>query len=407
MGETMKRLLTIAAMALCATMTTRAQQPIGGSLQSYSYPPGWVFTPEMGFGETYDDNIGLFGESSGATTTDDVVQTWQPGADLHFSGRHTEFGVGYNGSFLNYQTFSTLNRWSQHGRLTFKRQETARLKWSGHANVLAVPSTDFVDVGGVPFRRTGAVTSDGRGSVEYAISGRDSFFGEGAFQTIHFEEPLSVDNILHGGHIYEFSGGWRHKLSSRFGVGADYALRQARVVGGIQPFDLHSFEGGATYQLSPSWTLDGSGGVVYMATNTGVTESRFGPAWRAALERNRAERTLRIEYLRSYIPSFGVGGTLRSEEASISFRTPLFHSRRFYTEQRLLYRDDEPITQVFEQLPLRSLRTHSMIGWAPQRWVRIEGFYAHTQQTNRLVLGQLYRNRIGIQIVTSKPMRIQ
>lgn len=403
----MKRFLTIAAMALCATITTRAQQPVGGSLQTYSYPAGWVFTPEMGFGETYDDNIGLFGESSGATTTDDVVQTLQPGADLHFTGRHTEFGVGYNGSFLNYQTFSALNRWSQHGRLMFKRQETARLKWSGHGNLMSVPSTDFVDVGGVPFRRTGAVTADGRASVEYSFNARDSIVGETAFQTIHFEEPLTVDNILHGGNIFETSGGWRHRLTGRLGIGADYTYRRALVVGGVQPFDLHSFEGGASYELSPSWTIDGSGGVVYLSSNSVFAESRFGPAGRVAIERHREAYTLRGEYLRSYIPSFGLGGTLRSEEASLALRLPLFHSRRFYTEQRLLYRDDEPITPIFQQLPLRSVRTHSVIGWTPQRWVRIEGFYAHTQQNNRLVLGQLYRNRLGIQVVTSKPMRIQ
>ncbi len=402
----MKRSLSIAAMVLCGTVMTRAQEPVGSSMQAFSYPSGWMFTPEMGFGETYDDNISLFGESARASRSDDFVQSWQPGADLHYGGRHTEFGLGYSGSFLNYQTFSALNRWSQHGQLLFKRQESARLKWSGHANVLAVPSTDFVDVGGVPFRRTGAVTSDGRGSVEFAFNARDSILAEAAFQTIHFEEPLTVDNILHGGHMYEATGGWRHKMSSRLSLGADYSVRRALVVGGVQPFDLHSLEGGGAYELSPSWTIDGSGGVVYLVSNT-LADSRFGPAWRVAVERHRETRTLRAEYLRSYIPSFGLGGTLQSEEASISFRTPLFHSRRFYTEQRLLYRDDEPITPVFQQLPLRSVRTHSMIGWAPQRWVRIEAFYAHTQQTNRLVLGQLYRNRIGLQIVTSKPMRVQ
>ena len=105
----MKRVLTIAVIVLFATAVPRAQQPVGSPMQGFSYPSGWVFTPEMGFGETYDDNIGLFGETSGATRSDDFVQMWQPGADLHYAGRHTEFGLGYSGSFLNYQTFSTMN----------------------------------------------------------------------------------------------------------------------------------------------------------------------------------------------------------------------------------------------------------------------------------------------------------
>ena len=402
----MKRFLVIAAIVGCATASTSAQEPLGSGMQAFSYPSGWVFTPAIGFGETYDDNISLFGVSSGASTSDDVVQTWQPAADLHYAGRHTEFGLGYSGSFLNYQTFSALNRWSQHGRLLFKRQETARLKWSGHANVMAVPSTDFVDVGGVPFRRTGAVTSDGRGSVEYAFNGRDSIVVQGAFQTIHFQEPLTVDNILHGGHIYEGSGGWRHRLTGRLALGTDYSFRRALVVGSGAPFDLHSIESGVSYEFSPLWTAESSAGIVYMAANE-VAQSRLGPAWRFALERHREARTFRIEYLRSYMPSFGFGGSVRDEEVSLALHTPLFHSRHFYTEHRASYRDDEPLTPEFQQLPLRSLRTHSLIGWAPQNWVRIEAFYARTQQTNRLALGQLYRNRFGFQIVTSKPMRMQ
>jgi len=402
----MKRSLVIAAMVVGAVASTRAQEPVGSPMQSFSYASGWMFTPAMGFGETYDDNIALFGVTSGATTSGDVVQTWLPGADLHYSGRHTEFGLGYSGSFLNYQTFSTLNRWSQHGRLMFRRQESAHLKWSGHANVLAVPSTDFIDVGGVPFRRTGAVTSDGRGSVEYLFNGRDSIILQGAFQTVHFEEPLTVDNILYGGHVYEAGGGWHHRLNSRLSAGTDYSFRRALVVGSIEPFDLHSVESGVGYALSPSWSLDASGGLVFMAANS-VAQSRVGPAWHVALERHREARTLRVEYLRSYMPSFGFGGTVRDEEITLAFHTPLFHSRRFYTEQRVMYRDDVPLTTEFQQLPLRSLRTYSMIGWAPQNWVRIEGFYARTQQTNRLAFGQLYRNRVGFQIVTSKPMRMQ
>jgi hypothetical protein len=39
--------------------------------------------------------------------------------------------------------------------------------------------------------------------------------------------------------------------------------------------------------------------------------------------------------------------------------------------------------------------------------VRIEGFYTRVQQTSLHVGGQLYRNRVGFQIVTSKPMRVQ
>ena len=71
-----------------------------------------------------------------------------------------------------------------------------------------------------------------------------------------------------------------------------------------------------------------------------------------------------------------------------------------------VFRDDTPLTSAFQQLPLRSLRTNSMLGWEPQPWVRLEVFYARVQQTSLRYAGQLYRNRVGFQIVTSKPVRV-
>jgi hypothetical protein len=47
------------------------------------------------------------------------------------------------------------------------------------------------------------------------------------------------------------------------------------------------------------------------------------------------------------------------------------------------------------------------VGWAAQRWVRLEAFYARAQQSTLRPGGQVDRNRIGFQIVTSKPMRVQ
>jgi hypothetical protein len=72
-----------------------------------------------------------------------------------------------------------------------------------------------------------------------------------------------------------------------------------------------------------------------------------------------------------------------------------------------VFRDDEPLSSTDIQLPLRSLRAYTSFGFAPQPWVRLEGFYVRVQQTSTRVGGQIYRNRIGFQIVTSKPVRIE
>jgi len=65
------------------------------------------------------------------------------------------------------------------------------------------------------------------------------------------------------------------------------------------------------------------------------------------------------------------------------------------------------LTDTTEQLPLRSLRTYTTFGWAPEPWVRFEAFYSRVQQSSLHVGGELSRNRIGFQIVTSKPVRMQ
>src|ERR1044072_796856 len=90
---------------LSAGLTAQEQL---GSGPSITYGPGWTFTPTMGFGETYDDNISQFGRGTADEENDDVVQSISPGAELHYGAKHAAVDLGYNGSFLNYNTFSVL-----------------------------------------------------------------------------------------------------------------------------------------------------------------------------------------------------------------------------------------------------------------------------------------------------------
>jgi hypothetical protein len=403
----MKTLVIAAVAALALAPAARAQEPVGSSGPMTGFRSGWTLTPSLGFGETYDDNISLFGVRTAEEVNNDFVQSWFPSADLHYAGKHTELNAGYTGSFIAYRTFSSLNRWGQRAHLDLRRQETARVKWSVVGNVLAVPTTDLVDVGGLPFLRTGVTTSDIRAGVTYILNARDSLSGSGGSQFVDFDRPLTADGIVHGGRVFEGVGGWRHKMNSRLALGTDYSFRRAHVVGTIAPYDLHSVQGGVDYDINSLWVVNGSAGVVFLAAN-GLTESRLGPAWRLTIERRRTGRTFHATFLQSYVPSFGFGGTIRNQELNVGLRAQL--TRRFYTEQSAIYRDDEPLTNAFQQLPLKSLRALSLFGYAPQPWVRFEAFYARTQQTNFGQFGrtgQLYRNRVGFQIVTSKPVRIQ
>ena len=395
---------TLVLFALLSAGLTAQEQL--GSGPSVSYGPGWTFTPTMGFGETYDDNISQFGRGTADEQNDDFVQTISPGAELHYGAKHTAVDLGYNGSFLNYNTFSVLNRWDQRGKFELKRHETARVNWGGRFSVAALPTTDLVDLGGIPYRHTGAKTADARVGGDYALNAKNSLSHFLNYQAVSFDRPEEVRDFLRGGRVFESMTTWRRKMSSRMALGADYSFRRALVVDDPEPFNIQTAEGAIDYELSPSWSFSGGAGLVYLQA-TQLTTAETGPAWRLRIQRQRGRRAFHVNYLRSYIPAFGLGGTVSNEEFGIGYRTPLFNRPNYYLDNALIYRDNEPLTQTPEQLPLRSLRVHTVFGWAPQPWVRFEAFYSLVQQSTLRAGGRLSRNRVGFQIVTSKPMRMQ
>ena len=81
--------------------------------------------------ETYDDNISLFGNSS-TPRQQRLRLVGRPGRRPPLLRPSTRvLDLGYGGSFLNYRTFSVLNRWDQRAEVEFRRQENARLNWFG------------------------------------------------------------------------------------------------------------------------------------------------------------------------------------------------------------------------------------------------------------------------------------
>lgn len=398
-------LIIAASLTLFAAAAGAQEERLGGTGPTASYRAGWTITPTFGVSETYDDNISLFGINTAEAQNNDYIATYFPELDVHFSGKHTSFSTGYSGSFLDYRTYSTLNRWDQRARVDFKRQESEQLKWFARANLAYLPSTDLVDLGGIPYRRTGARTANGRVGFEYGLGARDSISTTGDYQKVEFDREPLTNPDLRGGEVFESLTAWRHKVSPRLALGTDYSFRRALVVGDADVFFLHSTMGAVDYDLSSTWAMSAAAGLVYMQS-TPTLPSHTGPAYRVSIERHREGRVLHAGYLRSYIPSFGFGGTVQEQQASVGYHTPLFNSRHFYLDANAVFRDDEPLTSI-DQLPLRSLRTYATIGWQPAQYVRIEGFYVRVQQTSLRFNGQIYRNRVGFQIVTSKPVRIE
>jgi hypothetical protein len=384
-------------MAIAIATPVRAQQ--GGGT-----PPGWTFVPAVSYAGAFDDNISLFARDTAEAQNNDYISTVAPAIDLRYGGRQSEFSVAYSGSLVNYITFSALNRYNQSLNGRFDRRESARLRWNASGRAWTVPSTDLIELGGIPYQQAAARTLDGAGGVEIALNARNSIRGQARFQRVDFEPPDTSRPALPGGDGRDYTVAFRRRQTARASWGGDYTFQQSRVSGDPERFTTQLMRGTFDYALSPAWRLSLGGGMVHLA-ETIVSEARNSPAWNVGIERNENQRIFRAGYTRAYIPSFGYGGAVDNHEVGASMEWPL--SRRVYTANGFSYRRNSPLTNLLGQLPLRSLRMSSVVGWSPRPWVQVEAFYARTQQNSLTFASLIARNRFGFQIVTSTPVRIR
>jgi len=269
-----------------------------------------------------------------------------------------------------------------------------------------VPSTETLEYNGIPYVHTGAVTFDARGGATYKIDARNSVTSAVQYQHVTFDVQGDVyRRYLRGGWAATSTNNYRRRLDERLSLGADYVFVRSQVRDDLDLADTHTIQAALDYTLSSRWQFSGAAGIAVLAA-TAVTPGQTAPAFHAAVDRNDRGRRLHLAYMQGVLPAFGLGGSQNTKEATVSYFTPLFGSRRFFTDNSASYRDSTPVVPIVDALQLRSLRTFSTIGWAPQRWVRVEGFYTHLSQSSLIAGGRLDRNRIGFQIVTSKPMRI-
>ena len=399
--------MTNAVVAVAVLLTAgaaRAQEPVAR--------PGWTFTPSFGFTETYDDNVTLFGETGFQPPNDmsnnDLISVYTPQADLTFLGRRTRLNAGYSGSLLDYRTFSIFNRWDQNAQVGLSRTETQRVSWGVQGGVTLMPSTDALDFDGVPFSYTGARAVHARGTVDYKLTQRDSLSTALYGQQVTFDQPdEQLRPYLHGGETIESLTRYRRGVNARLGAGGSYSLRLASSVDSPWRLPFHSTRANVDYQMSPSWTLSGGFGFDYIPA-TLITPAQSAPGYSASAAWSVRSQRFSVGYQRMFMPAFGYGVAVQMQEIAASYYTPLLRSRHLYTTHSFTLRDNDPLGEAAAGLHwLRTMRFNSRIGWAPQPWVRVEGFYSRAQQLNFLVGGDISRNRLGVQIITSRPVRMQ
>lgn len=361
-------------------------------------PSGWSFTPGVGVGTGWDSNVLV--RNSNSDTPSDVLNIVSPQAALNYNGRRGQLSASYDGAFLLYRTLDTLNSYDQRASLYARRALSKHVGFFVRNTIAFVPTTELADFVAVPFVRTGSEFEDLRAGFDAALTKFTTLAATYDLQLVNFNQDVPGAIRLQGGHSNGGTLDLRHLVSPHFALTLDYQFQHADVQDS-QTFDIQNWWAGVDYQVSDVTHVYAAGGVSRLNVSQFGTD-RTGPAWRMGLSRSIRTALADVHYSRSFVPSYGFGGTMQNEEATARLRYPL--GRRLSASTGVSFRRDDPLT--VGALPLRSFWLEGTIAYATSSWFRIEGYFAGTRQTITRADGQLDRNRAGIQIVAAKPMRI-
>jgi hypothetical protein len=156
-------------------------------------------------------------------------------------------------------------------------------------------------------------------------------------------------------------------------------------------------------QLSPTVSLAAGAGVSHLTLPEGLG-SRTGPAARIALQKSTEHAMFAVSAMRSFVAAFGVVGSMQSSEVAGSVQLP-FARRRGFVRGVVAWHDSDSVIEG--ELGFTSVWLQTTLGYALQRWLRIEVFYSGSFQDTGVAGGRADRNRVGVQVVTLRPMRIQ
>lgn len=392
----------IAAFALASSPTLSAQAPAARQ-QTQPTAPGWVFTPSIAVAETWDDNVLLRGEGSGSIS--DFLTAVSPRGSLGYRGRRTTLHLDYRGSYYLYQELSDLNAFDQRGAADFRQRLTSAVSVFARQSFAKSPTTDDVDLPGVEFRRLGVLHNDFRSGLEARLSSRTMMTGSYTFQQVKFDDDplLPVDELHGGGHAHGALAQVEHRLRPRISIGGEFEMRHA-TVDDTNGFDVQNTMGTVDYRVAQRLQVSGGAGYAWLSTSD-EDVTRRAPAFRIGLSGSGARIAWNIGYRKSFLPSFGFGGTFENQEFTAGFLAPL--NRRLDWSGSVAVRESDPLVASDLGLGLRSTWARTSISYLATRWVRIEGFYTAVFQDSQRAGGRVNRSRAGVQVVTYKRLRVR
>jgi hypothetical protein len=309
----------------------------------------------------------------------------------------------YRGSFLLYQELTDLNAFDQRANADIRHRLTRNLTLFARNGISRSPSTDEIELPGILFRRQGVLLEDFRAGVDTRFGPRTSLMTAYTFQWVDFEQgSLPVETALsQGGVSHGAIATLQHALSHRLSIGADFDMRHA-LLNDDRVFDTRNAMGTVDWRISERLVVSGGAGYSWLATDQ-EDQRQAAPAFRGDISGSGPRFGWNAGYRRAFLPSFGFGGTFQNEELYGNVLAPL--GRRLDLSGGLSVRMNEPLVPTDRRL--RSTWARASVSYLANRWMRIEGFYALALQDSQRPGGKVDRMRLGVQVVTSKRMRLR
>lgn len=364
-------------------------------------PAGWSFTPAIDYAFVWDSNVLM--ENVGSTIVSEQLHVIKPRGALSFVGRRGQLSGVYGGAFAQHPNLSSLNSFDQRGSVGGTRVLSRRMSLSGGYSMIVAPTTELVELVGVPFSRVGSQRQDARAGLSTTLSRKTSLSTSYRFQKVDFDDELADLTVLNGGYSHGASVGLRHSLSERLAFTTDYFADRATFINGSS-FTVQNGRAGVAYAINIDTSVYGSAGVSYLGAVAG-RESRIGPSLEVGLTREFRATTLSVSYHRSYVPSYGFGGTSDNEELRTTVRMPL--TQRLFTRSALSFRRNQPLELTQSDLTLRTLWYHASLGYVLTDWARVEGYTSGSRQQVDRPDGRVNRYTFGVQITAATTTRIR
>lgn len=389
--------IVLAALVAAPASAQMSMSPI--EFGAEARPAGWSFTPAFNYAFVWDSNV-LF-ENVGSDIVDEQMHMLKPRGVLAFVGRRGEMNVDYGGAFVQHPELRSLNSYDQRLGINATRHLSRRASmFARYAGVIA-PSTELVELVGVPFVRIGSRRQDLRAGVDVALSRSTQVNASYNFQWIDFARDLEGVNVLNGGQSHGVNAGVKHVLTRRFSLTGDWDYTDAKVVDGDR-FALQNSWGGAEYAVSDDMRVFAAAGVSHLGA-VGGRPARTGPSLRVGFTRDIAPAALSVIYSRSYVPSYSFGGTTDNEELGVRVAMPI--SRRVYTASALSLRRNDPLDAVGPTL--HSTWFYGSVGYLLANWVRVEGYTSLARQNIDRPDGRINRYQFGLQLSAATTARIR